>query len=262
MTEKEIIQEIDRYIRGELSGEEIDRLWMEFLKQPEYFKLFETDLHFRQIAKEYKEKGENPLGDAGSDSGTITSRYRLWIAAAAVMLIVAGTQWFLQDRNGQLAHFALTQIEVTQLAGVDIYRSSEDDHTAVEQQLGRALGYAYDGNDQLAIEAFEEVINLNPEAGKRMRVHLNLGILYYNSGEYREAAHHFEMAGDTEGDGVSTHITERASWFLGNTYLHLEEVDKAISKFEDVIAVNGRYHQQASNLLRLIRERDSEPAGS
>ena len=54
MNEKRIIdmmQRIDLYIRGKLNQQEIDELWIEFLKEPEWYKIFETDLHIRAIAK-------------------------------------------------------------------------------------------------------------------------------------------------------------------------------------------------------------------
>jgi len=46
-----MMQRIDLYIRGRLSQQEIDELWIEFLKEPEWYKIFETDLHLRAIAK-------------------------------------------------------------------------------------------------------------------------------------------------------------------------------------------------------------------
>ena len=56
MNEKRIIgmmQRIDSYIRGRLNQQEIDELWMEFLKEPEWYKFFETEVHLRSIARKF-----------------------------------------------------------------------------------------------------------------------------------------------------------------------------------------------------------------
>jgi len=48
-----MLQEIERYILGDLSREEIDKLWIEFLKDHELFDCFIIELHlialFRNI---------------------------------------------------------------------------------------------------------------------------------------------------------------------------------------------------------------------
>jgi len=42
--EIEILQQIESYVRGELSETEIDYLWTQFLKNPEYYNWFEIML--------------------------------------------------------------------------------------------------------------------------------------------------------------------------------------------------------------------------
>lgn len=42
-------QQIDRYIKGALRAEEIDKLWVRFLKAPEWYDNFETELHLAAI---------------------------------------------------------------------------------------------------------------------------------------------------------------------------------------------------------------------
>lgn len=38
-------KQIDMYIKGKLAEEEIDKLWVKFLKAPELYDYFETELH-------------------------------------------------------------------------------------------------------------------------------------------------------------------------------------------------------------------------
>jgi len=54
MNEKRIIdmmQRIEKYILGKLTQKEIDELWIEFLIEPEWYSIFETDLHLRSLIR-------------------------------------------------------------------------------------------------------------------------------------------------------------------------------------------------------------------
>lgn len=42
--EIEVLKTIDRYVRGELTTEQIDDLWLQFLLQPEYYGWLEFEL--------------------------------------------------------------------------------------------------------------------------------------------------------------------------------------------------------------------------
>ena len=52
------MKRIDQYIRGGLTQEEIDELWIEFIKKPEWYRIFETDLHIRSLIKSINIKKE------------------------------------------------------------------------------------------------------------------------------------------------------------------------------------------------------------
>ena len=54
-----MMKKIDRYIRGELAQGEIDELWIEFIKEPDWYRIFETDLHIRSLQKinQHQERG-------------------------------------------------------------------------------------------------------------------------------------------------------------------------------------------------------------
>ena len=42
-------ERIEQYIRGELTSEEEDELWVEFLVEPQWYKYFDTWLHILTI---------------------------------------------------------------------------------------------------------------------------------------------------------------------------------------------------------------------
>ena len=52
MNEKRVIDlmhRLDHYICGRLNQQEIDELWIEFLIEPEWFKILETDIQLRWL---------------------------------------------------------------------------------------------------------------------------------------------------------------------------------------------------------------------
>jgi len=54
MSDRRIIfmmKKIDRYIRGELDQGEIDQLWIEILKEPEWLEILEMDVLLRMDIK-------------------------------------------------------------------------------------------------------------------------------------------------------------------------------------------------------------------
>ena len=54
MNEKRIIdmmQRIEKYILGKLTQKEIDELWIEFLKEPEWLKIAETEINLRALSR-------------------------------------------------------------------------------------------------------------------------------------------------------------------------------------------------------------------
>jgi len=56
MKEKDIVRiqkKIHAFIGGRLNQHEIDELWIEFLKDPNWYDIFETELHLRSIARKY-----------------------------------------------------------------------------------------------------------------------------------------------------------------------------------------------------------------
>lgn len=49
----EMMEKIENYILGQLTKDEIDELWMEFLQAPEWLKYFEIELQLRHLCRGY-----------------------------------------------------------------------------------------------------------------------------------------------------------------------------------------------------------------
>lgn len=50
-------KQVDKYIKGILSMDEIDKLWVRFLKSPQWFEYFETELTLQAIFNSRSNRG-------------------------------------------------------------------------------------------------------------------------------------------------------------------------------------------------------------
>jgi hypothetical protein len=46
-----IQEKIDKYIKGELSPNQVDDLWIEFIKTPHWYEYFITELHLTALIR-------------------------------------------------------------------------------------------------------------------------------------------------------------------------------------------------------------------
>src|SRR5690625_1639054 len=94
-TDKKWYEQIERYINGALTEQEIDDLWTEFLKNRELHDYFITELHFQNLRKKggHRSRENRKDGDKATERSAI---YHIWIyAMATVILVVAALQLFL-----------------------------------------------------------------------------------------------------------------------------------------------------------------------
>jgi tetratricopeptide (TPR) repeat protein len=254
MIEKEIIIEIDRYIRGELSPIEIDRLWELFLKEPEYFDWFETELHLKKLAIDSKKGNIHPLHQKDGKTSPIRGLYTKWVAGVAAALIIGfGLQFYFMDSSFQIHPYAAESIDYTELAGADLFRSDEDRPALAELAMNQGIAFAYNGEEERAISRFKEVLEMDTDSATRTRVLMNLGILYYNTRDYEAAVRQFHSV--TGLDELPYFFEEKAWWFLGNAYLNLRELSEAKNALLNTVELDGRYKESAAILIEKL---DSE----
>ncbi|MCC5942678.1 MAG: hypothetical protein JJU37_14145 [Balneolaceae bacterium] len=246
----EILKSIENFINGELSQSEIDDLWVEFLKNPEYYKLFETELHLKALIK----KGVKPnfIDDVGKVNEPTTHylyKYKAWIvAAAAALLITIGLQFFSIDEQQAMQQWAISSIDKTEMLGADVYRSDEQEVASVDIAINEALALAYNDETVIAIERFRELLTLSPTDQQRVRIEMNLGILLYNVTAYESAAVHFESV--VEFEEADINFKEKGYWFLGNAYLNMGQLQEARDAVFEAYTMSGRFQNPALALLK------------
>lgn len=268
--DKEILVRIDRYIRGELREEEKERLWKDFLRKPEYYHWFETELHLRHMKESDGSSGSDssngnsnghqngfsggrvPNGN-GSPVMSIMSHMRsyAWVmAAAAVLTIIVGVRFFLLQESPDLHVLAINRIDATELTSAGITRS--DDHIDDSDQiaLSRGIAFAYNGDDTDAAGQFISVLNASDNPELVSKAELNLGIVRYNQQNFEEASMYF---GQSLQNGVlSAFLEEKTRWFLANAYLNLGQEEKARMELDTILEMKGRYEADASRLKQKL----------
>lgn len=245
MDEKEIIRQIDRYITGELDQNETDLLWVEFLKNPNYYDWFETELHLRHLLKKGSIQEKKP---AAKPEYFRIGNAKIWILAmAAIILLSFGIQYFSVSDTDFMTQIALDNIDHTELLGSDILRSDQQEVRPIDISINEALAEALEGNNEAAIGRFREIISEFPAAEQRSRIEMNLGILLYNASDFTGAKELF--ANVIAADSATSYSREKALWFLGNTFLKLEEPENAKEALFEVYSKDGRFKNSASQLL-------------
>ncbi|MEX2600051.1 MAG: hypothetical protein WD355_00305 [Balneolaceae bacterium] len=64
MKKNELLQQLDKYQKGILSEEEIDRLWVEILENPDYLDWLEIDVNARDHYEKLKMDKDRKSGDS------------------------------------------------------------------------------------------------------------------------------------------------------------------------------------------------------
>jgi len=253
-TKIELLEKIDSYIKGRLSQEEIEALWIEFLKYPDMFHYFETQVQIQDMIQK-REIPESFNIDRVEEPIQQTPSYKAWAyAAAAALVLTIGLQFFsIQQPTADKSRLALAEIEFDEMIGSDMYRSDEDEILEIELQINSAIAMAYNDSIDLAINTLSELLNEELNDRQLARAELNIGILLYNKGEYEEAKSHFERV--TKLESVRESIIEKGWWFYGNTLLNTGEIEAARNAVNTAYGMNGRFQEPA---LALLKKLDAE----
>lgn len=245
----EISKQIDAYIRGKLSKREIDSLWLQFLKNPNYYELFETELHLKKLTQNKWHSGELII-----DKRDRKTSIKLWIMAAAATVIVALTiQFYITESESELDSLALSFIAYNEMAAGNVDRSDDEHTISVETDMNRAMAAAYMSNADESMEIFNDLKGSVANESQRARIEFNLAILHYNRSEFELARKSFITVKSS--NAIDDIYVERAWWFLANTYLKLNDEEEAMEAIRNVKLLDGKNRDLASALLETLNKR-------
>lgn len=251
----ELLKKIDSYIKGRLSQEEIDALWIEFLKYPEMFSYFENEVQIQDMISK-KDIPESFQQDRVEEPEQKGPAYRVWLYAAAAALILAiGLQFFsVQQQDVNVGRWALAEIGLDEMVGSDVYRSDEEEVLETDLQINSAMAMAYNDSSEMAIATYRELLSRDLNDRQLARAELNIGILLYNNGNYEEAKSHFQQVIRIK--SVPDSFIEKGWWLYGNALLNTGEIADAREAFYKAYSMDGRFQKPA---LALLEKLDAEP---
>lgn len=240
-----IQENIDAYIKGSLSEEEIELLWVEFAKNPELLEQLELEVSLKEKFKKEAAKKADKKATIHQLPGWF------WHAsAAATVLLVIMIQVFREPTPTQLHEFLLSEIDSFDYEAITAVRGSSEVQTSSDSLFNLALKAAQASSSEKAISLYEELIALSPAEPYLSKSHLNLGIIYYNKGDYDQAITNFNKV--TEQDELSKMIEEKAFWFLANSLANVDNKEKARVAAQRAYSLQGRYKDPAFKLLRKL----------
>jgi|GEM_PF-5719076 len=257
--EKEIdlLQRIDRYLNGELSESEVDELWVEFLKEPEYLELMEAEAAARLSLEKRDNGGGANSGGRGGTPPTDGSAPRRWFYSVSALLVVLMIFKWVPLRDSKKTAGLLAHIPVEELITVDIFRSGGDQSARPEESDGRAgeminRGYrtALSGDVPGSLAIYSALLEKELPLYQKGVVRFNAGLLLYNQTRYEEAAMLFEQALATE--SLVSYQKEKAMWFLGQTLGQLNDHQSVLELMEEIVALEGSYSREAEQMSRQL----------
>lgn len=259
MKDEEIVKEIDRYLNGKLTEKEIDLLWSEFLKNPEYFELLKTEVIAREyflhkkIEKEETRPSKSPETDERRIALIDTKALGYGIAAFFVIILLF---WFVVVDHKSAIHSELVAaISPHEMVTTNLYRSVDGAQKQLDIMISRGFEAAISGRIDQSIEYFSTVLESNPMPDQKAVANLNYGILLYNNEDFEAASKAFETVGDT--DDLSSYTTEKGLWYLANSLAHLENFEDALDAALQAYALDGLFKEAAGRLVEILEEKNS-----
>lgn len=237
--DKELGKKIDLYVNGQLSHEEIEELWAELIQDEDHLDYLKTVANAKSVIESNRKKPK------------IFSLNQSWTyAAAAAIAILIGVLTVFN-----VPSFQTNDIEPIANIELDYYRSEEGIKASENNRevLRNAVTLANSGNTQEAINVLEEELLKAEDASWIAELHLNIGSLYYNAGDYSLAVESFEQVVDKESVDILTR--EKGYWYLGNSYFQLNELDKAEAAIQKAYDLNGAYRRVAESYLNALASR-------
>lgn len=257
MRDIEIVREIDRHLKGEMTVKEVDKLWSKLLENPEYMKLLETEANARKYfrAENYN---QHITGEKNSDSvhksGTVLS-LRSWIyTIAAVLVIFVMYQLTSLDTGSGLQSELLVSIAPQEMVTMNVYRTAEQGYEMLDVEINAGYEAAVSGRLSESYDQFVTVLEGNPTAVQKAVTNLNLGILHYNNADFEEAVQAFKIVTAVESRDLSIYASEKGWWYLGHSLAQLGQLSEAHQAIQEAYLLDGIFRNDAELLLERIEE--------
>jgi tetratricopeptide (TPR) repeat protein len=234
---KELEEKIDQYINGQLTAREVDELWAELIQDGYHLDYLKSTANLKKVIERRREKRNNT-----------SKRYWYYAAAAVVTLLIAVMgvmNFYVQDSP------SITPVSSVEL---DYYRSGDgalaDDNSGV---IREAIRLANTGRVTEAISLLDAELENASDPSWIAELSLNLGSLHYNQASYPEAIDYYGKVIENK-DQIDVLMLEKAYWYTGNAYFHMDQLAQARSNIEKAYELNGAYRRVAESYLQALAE--------
>ncbi len=138
----------------------------------------------------------------------------------------------IEDNKKYISWAVIAIALIAVLAGAFLYFHNSNVKKATEK-IGEADLELLQGKQDEALKDYEKVAaDFGNKAGER--AHLNAAILLYEKGEYEKAAKHLEDFGP-----AGNLIGPASQSLLGDCYVNLKKLDKALAAYDKAISLAG-----------------------
>lgn len=240
----DIQRKIEAYLQGRLSSKEIEELWTDFLLEPEYLDYTETLANLQALNKDKS----NIASDFSIDSDL--HHKRLWFSFAAVIILVIAILVIVKH-DFQNIPGTLSVIPAGEFESAEIMRSSKDLTDRDDSLLNLGYGALIEGKTNTARRFFNRLILTGNNKKVLLKAWINLGILDYNTHDYKTAVIDFNhsMAGSQN----SPLYLDKSIWLLANSYLKTGKSDSAKIVLRKSVNPDGIYAQKIQKMLHILQ---------
>ena len=234
---KELEAKIDQYVNGQLSAEEVDELWSELIQDGYHLDYLKSVANLKAVIKERRAK----------QKARETRKYWYYAAAAVVTLLIAVMSFLNYSVQNNAEVQPISEVEL------NYYRSGDGSVTDGPEIIRNAIALANTGKVSEAVSLLEEELQTANEAHWIAELNLNLGSLYYNQGEYQQAIDHYDVVISNKED-IDVLMLEKAYWYTGNAYFHLDQLTSARNFIEKAYDLNGAYRRVTQSYLNALSD--------
>lgn len=245
-----IRKKIDAYLKGELREEEVNALWEEIFKNPRYLEYLQTEVTVQSIINDKNGSSSDKNSSAGPN--ILRDRRKWYTLAAAVILFTAFIYLFPKVSGDSVHGLAIKKIAITEIESPDVKRSAKQHIKDSDSLLNLGFDAAVSGDMGKAIKIFTNITEKYKNTSYAAEAYLNLGILYYNQENFSKAAYSFNKAAELFKQNDA--LTEKAWFYLGNTYIMQDKYSSAWKALKKTVALNGQHQKVASTLLDEMKE--------
>lgn len=238
----EFEKKIENYLQGKLTTGEIDELWAEILREPEYLGHLKTEA---QLAAYFKIKKTAQAEERNK------FRYRSFmISMAAVVVLAIGLLWSLIQQRAPSYPQPIADISYVEMETPAVTRSDTEQVDESVFMILEAYDLILDSNETEAVALFREITSIYADSESATLSWLNLGIIAYNNNEYESSVRLFETA--SVRTNIDEMVRQKAYWFMANAAYKAGDLEKASSASQLASEMEGYYTGQAADFYEQL----------